>query len=150
MIYTNENRGKFQYEERARQLIEFDGIQYRDCTPTDVDLFLEKNNKAFIFSEIKYKDSLIPRGQMTAYARLVDSLTHDGKDAVLFIGQHEVNDPNKNIVAAETIVTEIYFRGKWLCVDGKITLKEMMDEFLKWSILGIGDFVTMASIPLER
>lgn len=139
MNYTDENRGRFQYEERAKQMIEFVGIQYRDCTPTDVDLFIEKNNKAFIFSEIKHKDAPLPKGQTDALTRLVDSLDNNRKDAVLFIGRHEIDDPTKNVVAAESLVSEFYFRGKWRCVEPSATLKEMIDAFLMWSILGIVD-----------
>lgn len=143
MTYTEENRGRFQYEERAKQMIEFVGIQYRDCTPTDVDLFIEKNNKAFIFSEIKHKDADLPYGQSKALTRVVDALDDVGKDVILFIGRHEIDDPNENVIASDTEVSEIYFKNKWWYAPRDFqsgqTLKEMIDAFLMWSILGIVD-----------
>lgn len=135
MTYTDENRGHLQNEERAKQIIEFAGMKYGNCTPTDVDGLIEKNNKAFVLFEIKHNNADVPHGQKLALTRLVDSIDSiEKKEAVLFIGRHEIDDVNKNVVAADTEVTDVYFKGRWYQRSGK-TLKEMVDNFMKWAIL---------------
>jgi hypothetical protein len=62
MNYDSLNRGKIQYRERARQIIDFSGIRYDNITPTDIDGFFEKADKAFVFYEYKLEGCEMPHG----------------------------------------------------------------------------------------
>ena len=133
MIYTDKNRGHIQHNERARQIVAFDGLKYGNITPTDIDGFIEKSNEAFIFFELKYKDAELPAGQKTALIRLVDNLQAAGKKSVLFVGRHEVGNPDVKVIAGNTLVTDFYFNGCWHKGNNE-TLQTMIDRFIKWAV----------------
>ena len=131
MKYDDANRGKIQYRDRARQIVDFSDIRYKNITPTDIDGFFEKGNKAFVFYEYKLSGVDIPKGQKLALTRLVDVLSSAGKAAVLFICRHEVSTPDEDIDAANSIVEKIYWNNRWHRGIGK-TVKEHTDKFMQW------------------
>lgn len=130
MEYTEQNRGRFQNERRAKQLIEFAGIRRDNCTPTDIDGFMEIHDKIYIFFEIKHGDAEVPRGQKIALMRLCDNLRMAGKVSVVFVGRHYIDDEETNVLAADTDVTEIYFDGRWYN-QKKQKLGVMVDKFIE-------------------
>lgn len=130
MNCSEDNRGKFQREDRARQLVRFDGLRYGTITPTDVDMFIEYNGKAFVLAELKHRDAPMPRGQELALTRTVDALSEKA-EAVLFVCEHEVDDTSQDIVAADTLVRDVYYHGRWRRVK-RITLKEATDSFISF------------------
>jgi hypothetical protein len=133
MNYSNENRGIIQNRERARQIIDFSGIRYRNITPTDIDGFFERANEAFVFYELKFNDAEMPTGQKVALERLVDATRAANKKAVLFLCRHEIEDTEKDVDAAKAIVKKFYFNGEWHEGNGR-NLKEYSDAFMKWAV----------------
>ena len=132
MNYDDDNRGKIQNRERARQIIDFSGIRYGNITPTDVDGFFEKGGKIFVFYEYKLPNAEMPRGQKLALTRVVDVLNSAGKSAVLFLCRHNEYNPLADVKAAKAVVEEIYWNNRWH--KGKnLTVKEQTDRFLKWA-----------------
>lgn len=131
MNYDDDNRGKIQNRERARQIIDFSGIKYKNITPTDIDGFIEFQNKAYIFYEFKLKGVEIPRGQRVALELAVDDLILAGKQAVCFLCEHEEINAINDINAAGAIVKRIYFNKKWINGKGR-TAREATDAFLNW------------------
>lgn len=133
MDYTDENRGKIQYRKRAKQIIDFSGLKYRDnITPTDIDGCIEYKKKAYVFYEFKLANQEMPKGQRIALVEMVDDLQKAGKQTVLFLCSHNVTDPQKDIIAAETKVMKTYFNGEWKDKGGRRTAKEHTDAFIKW------------------
>lgn len=132
MEYTDENRGYIQAQERARQVVEFKGLRYENITPTDVDGFFEWHNKVFVFYEYKLAGARMARGQMVAMERLVDGLDAANKTAVLFLCEHTVQNPRRNVDAASAIVKAVYYKGCWHKGNGG-TVRERTDAFLKWA-----------------
>ncbi len=141
MKYDDSNRGRIQNRERARQIIDFNGIRYNNITPTDIDGFFEYKNKAFVFFEYKLRDADVPRGQELALMRVVDGLSAAGKNAVLFLCRHSEDNPHKDIRAAEALVEKIYWCGKWHTGTNK-TVKAQTDRFLRW-VETLGENVNM-------
>lgn len=137
MLYDDANRGIIQHRERARQIIDFHGLKYGSITPTDVDGLFEYHNKAYIFIEVKYGKQQMPGGQKLAFERLTDDVGTAGKKAVLFVCEHNVTDCEEDIVAADTIVRNIYVfnkntqKGEWKPGNGR-TLANAVDIFLRW------------------
>lgn len=129
---TYDKRGKIQYRERARQIIDFSGLQYDKITPTDIDGLIEYKGKAYVFVEMKYSKAPIPYGQRLALERLVQDLTKSGKLATVFLCEHYVSDCEQDIDAKKTIVRSCYFNNKWR-TDGKRTLKERLDNFIRFA-----------------
>ena len=96
-----------------RQLISFDGLRYDNGTPTDVDGLFEWRNRAFIFYEFNMRGVEMPEGQRKALERVVDALSAANKSAVLFLCLHDVENPNDDVVAADSVVDKVYYKGKW-------------------------------------
>ena len=75
----------------------------------------------------------MPTGQKLFLTRLVDICDTAGKKAVLFLCHHNVWNTEKDVIAAESTVTDIYFRGRWCKAKGE-TLKAMTDRFMAWAL----------------
>ena len=132
MKYDDDNRGKIQNRERARQIIDFSGIRYGNITPTDLDGFFEKGNKTFVFYEYKLPEAEMPNGQRLALMRLVDGLSTAGKSAVLFLCRHNEYNPKADVKAEQAIVEAIYWNKVWH-KGSNLTVKEQTDRFMKWA-----------------
>ena len=131
MQYTNENRGKIQFRERKKQIIDFSGLKYDNITPSDIDGYIEYRNIASILYEFKYKNAELSDGQLKSLIRNTDKVAKCGCDAVLFICRHEVDDPNEDVDAASTPVDEYYYNKTWYPANGR-TAKEMTDAFMDY------------------
>jgi hypothetical protein len=124
------DRGVFQYTDRARQLVSFcDIVLPNGITPTDSDGEIEYRNKAWIFFELKHRDKELPYGQKLAFERKCDDIRQCGKEVILFVAEHYVDDVMTNVNAATCKVRDIYYRGGWAKGDGS-DLKTYIDRFI--------------------
>lgn len=129
MLYDNNNRGKIQHRERARQIIDFSGLRFGNITPTDIDGLIEYKDTAYIFYEYKLVDIEMPKGQRLALERIADNLQKAGKQATILVCVHNVTNPQNDIQASEAIVREFYYCGRWIR-DGRRTSKDITNSFL--------------------
>ena len=132
MKYDDDNRGKIQYHKRAKQILDYSNLKYRNITPSDIDGFFEYANKTFVFYEYKLNDAPIAKGQELAFTRVVDGLTDGGRNAIFFVCRHNEINPEKDINAANAIVDKFYWNNKWYNGNGD-TVKKFTDRFMKWS-----------------
>lgn len=90
--------------------------------------------------EIKHDNTKVPIGQRLAMQRMVNDFTNTGKQAVAIICEHHVDDAKKNVVAAYCRVREMYYGGerKWRPPDRKMTVREFIDNFQKFSAVKEG------------
>ncbi len=119
-------RGLPRNREAAKQLFDFAALRWGNITPTDIDGFLEFHNAAFVYIEYKYKDTPLPGGQELAFKRAVDA---SSKPCILIHATHN-SPPEQDIDGANAIVVRVYWKGIWY-PDGKRTVKEVVDYFLK-------------------
>lgn len=120
-----------QNKSKARQIIDFSGLRFGNITPTDIDGCIEYKNKALILFEVKHKGTAIPKGQELALTRIVDNHRAAGKEAVLFICEHDVEDWREDIDAATTTVRKFYWNFEWH--DGKdVLLRDKTSRFIKY------------------
>lgn len=132
MKYTDENRGMIQYRRRAKQIIDFHGLRLLgNITPTDSDGEIEYKNKAWVFIEIKQRGKKIPYGQKLALERKTDDIARGGKEAVLFVAEHDVWNVEMDVDAAACMVRSFYFRSSWHKGDGS-DLKAYVNRFVGW------------------
>lgn len=129
MEYADSNRGIIQNRQRARQIIDFSGLQYGKITPTDLDGLIEYQNKAFIFYEFKFGNADLPYGQKLALERLANRIK-DVEVAVL-VCEHNTEDPNEDINAGNAIVRNIFYRGKWYSEKRRRSVKQVTDAFIQ-------------------
>lgn len=122
-------RGVIRNRAYASQIRNFRGLQYGNITPTDFDMVIEYKNKAFVYAEFKYKDAPLPLGQRLALERACVDEETANKKAIAIIAKHE-SDPAEDIMAADTIVTEYFWRKKWNIPIKETTTKQISDWFI--------------------
>ncbi len=126
-----DERGVIQHRERAKQIIDFSGLKYGKCTPTDIDGLIELGGKVFIFIEYKFSDTPIKRGQELAFERVVD-IVNKTKPTLLIHAQH-FEPVEKDIDAANAKVVRVRTDGRWF-IEGWVvgsTVKEVVDKFIE-------------------
>jgi len=108
----NDDRGKIQYPDRAKQLRDFSGMKFGTITPTDIDGLIEYHNLGYVWIETKYKDSEVPFGQDLALCRVCDDLQKI-KPTLLIYAIHDIEDVNDAIPVHDTIIIKYRYKGNW-------------------------------------
>lgn len=125
-------RGHIYNLARYRQVINFAGLQFeRNITPTDIDGVLDFGGKFFVLIELKHSDAPLPYGQRLCLERLCQRLRNDS-DAAVIVSRHDC-PPEEPVLAAETIVSEYLWQGKWLVPQQETSLRAGI-ELLKFHI----------------
>jgi hypothetical protein len=115
---------------RAKQLIDFTGLEKGKKYPTDLDALMELNDKAYIFCEAKYMNNELPTGQRLALERLVND-TGRHKDSLLIVAEHNIANPNENVLLANCLVRSIYCKSKWYNYKHlDATVVQLIDQYL--------------------
>ena len=128
LCVMSDERGKIYNRERAKQLIDFSGLKFGTKTPTDIDGFLDFGNRIFVYLEFKYKGNELPYGQRLALERDCDSHLASGMPCYCIIATHEVDDTEKDIDAASSIVSEIRYKRKWYKTKEEMTVREAIEK----------------------
>lgn len=129
MIYSDENRGVILFKDRMKQLIQFRGLKMGNITPMDVDGMIEYHDKAYVFYEFKYNGAPFADGERIALERLANDAEKVGKEAVILLCEHYVEDTNEIVDASTAIVKKYYYKQKWDDGFGK-SAKAWTDRFI--------------------
>jgi hypothetical protein len=116
-----------------KQGLDFSGLRCGSLLATDIDCFMEFQNKLFIFIEVKYGGSEIPLGQRIAYERLCTRLNTDSSNCFVLVTSHNIS--NESII--DICKTNVYmFRHKyeWVNLTNQIPLTKSI-EFIKQKYL---------------
>jgi hypothetical protein len=127
----DENRGKIRDRECAKQLKDFSGLRFGRITPTDIDGFVDFQNKAFVIFEIKHGTTAMPYGQRLGYERLADACEKSGIRTLVILAHHNIQAP-QDIDVAILPVTLVRFQGKWKQPNIPHTVRTAFEAFLKW------------------
>lgn len=105
-------RGVIRNLTHFRQQGLFVDMRWDKITPTDVDLFIDFQDKLFVFAEAKHGSALPDVGQRLALERLCGA-SHNPprRSAVGFIVSHEESGPTYLMRTA--LVTWVRWEGKW-------------------------------------
>lgn len=102
----------FRDEDRARQLIDFTGLQAGTIRPTDVDFIVEFFDRSLLVGDLKFEgneNAALPTGQQLLLERLVRAWR--GPFAVAFVAGH--NTPkSENVLAKDAKVRQIYLKSE--------------------------------------
>lgn len=137
--YDDSIRGTFQSEEKASQLVKFDGLLYKGksgaltVTPTDIDGLIQLDvENCIILFELKYQGGM-PEGQKQAYSKLCDAIEGGGVNCVVFLAEHETDYPAP-IMAKDARVTEVYRKESgWRNIRHKgRKLGEIIANYIIW------------------
>lgn len=119
-------RGIYQFENRAKQLLRFDGDKYGNITPTDIDATIDYHGNTWVFHEAKSKYKDVPIGQYLYFEHFIEMLQrfNIGKrpseqyHAIAIISEHQIYDASKpiylvkDLYVREFLSTETYDRRK--------------------------------------
>ena len=126
-------RGVYENPNRGRQLLRFDDMRFlNSITPTDIDAMIEVRDRVLVFFEAKLRGKDVPRGQRIALERLVLNAKSAGKHAIAIVGEHCVDDTNKDIFLKDLNVREVFTSEsmKWQPPKWDITAKEAADYYI--------------------
>lgn len=129
-----------QNKKRARQLISFKGMELGNrLWPTDIDALIEWHGVAWLVFEVKHGDKAVPFGQKLALERFVRDVWHSGKKAVAAVVEHDISDPEEDVLLADCIVREIYVGGesKWRQTRRRMTAGELTRSFIGYVDKGV-------------
>ena len=127
-------RGVIENIARKQQINDFSGVRIGNITPTDLDGAIDYHGKAFIFIEVKLIGKELPFGQKLFLERIIDAISDNGKYAVAFVIEHDVQDVTQSIPCADCYVREVYLtkNKKWKKPCKKRTLKNMLNGFIDY------------------
>jgi len=107
------------------QIIDFNGLLYGKCRPTDIDLSLDFNKEVFIFAELKFRGTALTLGQRIHLMGLVDAIEAGGRMAYAVVSWHET-PKGEDIQARDSVVKNVYFEGAWHPQESDVTLDMYM------------------------
>ena len=126
MIYNE--RGKIEYKNRGKQLVDYSGLRYGNKTPTDVDGYLDFGGKCAVVLEFKLKGKDVPVGQRIALETFADGVCFF--PVLVIVADHSVYDSKEEIKADSCIVRE-YYDGVWHPSERTITVRQFVDQFVR-------------------
>lgn len=100
--------GVFDHEERAKQLIRFDGMHMGKRGFTDFDAVMEWRKRGWLVFEVKCIGKEIPIGQKLALERFVRDTSATGKFSVAALVEHNVTNPAEPIYLRDCLVKSVY------------------------------------------
>jgi hypothetical protein len=119
------------------QLIDFKGLALDGgIYPTDIDALIEYHDQLYIILEVKHHLAKVPYGQRLALQRMVDDFTKAGKEAVVIVCEHKVDDPGISVDAARCMVRELYYGEEkiWRKPDKPVNVRQAIDIFRKFAL----------------
>ena len=117
----------FHNRKRAAQLMDFKGMAYGKCSPTDIDFSVDFQQKCFIFGEIKGKYKYLTTGQRIHLEGLVKGLRKGGLEVYAVFAQHETR-AHEDVTVFDCFNTKVYDGTNWE-ETGKILGETMEDLY---------------------
>ena len=109
---------------KVGQIVDYAGMLYGSCSPTDIDLSLDFGCNVFIFVEFKYKGYGLTTGQKIHLMGMVNAIEAGGKEAYAILAHHN-GEPE--IAAADSKVAMVYSSGSWVVLEDA-TLHDLVSE----------------------
>jgi hypothetical protein len=128
-------RGIIRNRVLATRIRDYSKLRIRQITPTDIDCFVELQNKGYWIMELKTGKAKLVGGQRLALERLVDDLTKTKKLSILVVAQ--APDDNKDIDAANCFVSEYKWQGKWISPTKQTKVIEIWEWWSKMFMAGV-------------
>lgn len=119
-------RGKIRSREMALVERDFSGLCWKRITPTDIDGFVEFQDRLFVFIEGKLRGAALKGGQRLALERLSDACHNEQakRYSIAFVVAHDGQDC---FDYADAQVVEYRWRGSWIRPKNATKLKQAID-----------------------
>lgn len=127
-------RGVIRNRDFARQIKDFSGLCFGKITPTDIDAFVEFQDKLFVFIEGKHNGAKLPYGQRLALERLVDACHNPPFRISTAIVIDHFDSFTDDVDFASSPVREFRWFGTWRNPQKTgITLRESIEALIELS-----------------
>ncbi len=104
-----------------------EGLVYGKCGMTDIDLSCDWQGRYFVFVELKWAGTPMPRGQQYHLEGLVKAIRAGGKEAIAIHASHQAVK-GEPIMASGAMVTRVYKGKMWEKEPGDVCLQDYMGE----------------------
>lgn len=123
-------RGKIRNRDHALLERDFSGLRWNRITPTDIDAFVEFQDKLFVFIEGKLNGRSLRGGQRLAFERLVDACNSPEKKKYS-IGFVVANDGSDCFDYARAPIVEYRWKRRWIEPRSLHILKPAIDKLIE-------------------
>lgn len=128
------------YPKRAKQIIDYIGLEYGNIHPTDIDAVLEFDDLYLFLFEIKLEGTEFNKGQKILLERIVDNWdrnygnnlewTKSKRKAYAIYCSHNIENTDKNIILANCIIDDIYGEGNY-DDDGRPLIGKTVKDYME-------------------
>lgn len=124
-------RGKIQHRARRQQIADMSGLRFNKITPTDLDGFIDFDNRLFIFMEGKFIGTPVLFGQELSIDRLCDASHNPPHRYAFAIIADHCHPVTEDIDFAHMTVRTIRQNGKWAApMQRDLTVRAAVDRML--------------------
>jgi hypothetical protein len=125
------NMSLIRNSKQVKQSIDFEGFEFGNIHPSDIDCVLEFDNKHLILIEVKRFGNDIPTGQRLMLERIADSW--HGNSIVIKV-EHGHGDEG-DIPLTNCVVTKYYYKNNWADAKGLESLNSVLYKLaITWGI----------------
>lgn len=103
--------GLIKHLKRAKQIIDFTGVQNGKIHPSDIDAVLEFDSKYLLLFELKKVGVQVPLGQRMMLERIIDAWEDCGKIGSVVYCEHET-EAEQTIYLKDCKVIGVYNKGE--------------------------------------
>tara|TARA_R100001463_G_scaffold53553_2_gene104584 strand:- start:23 stop:415 length:393 start_codon:yes stop_codon:yes gene_type:complete len=103
--------GLIKYPKRAKQIIDFTGVQNGKIHPSDIDAVLEFDSKHLLLFELKKVGVQVPLGQRMMLERIIDAWEDCGKIGTVVYCEHDTKSED-TIYLKDCTVVGVYNKGE--------------------------------------
>lgn len=129
-------RGVIYNRDKKRRLMTFEGLQFGNITPTDIDAFLDFGGKVYVVIEAKGVGVPVPTGQRIALDRLLFKLAEPPSKAIVVIADTPDGEIEDDVDLGRCCAREV-----WHIKDSKLvrspidgdTVRDVVDKFKNWA-----------------
>lgn len=129
--YTLNQRGVIQNRARKQQIADMSGLRFNKITPTDLDGFIDFDNRLFVFIEGKFIATPVLYGQGLSIDRLCDAChTPPKRYAFAIIADHH-HPTSEDIDFAQMTVRTIRQNQRWTQpMQRTLTVRQAIDRMV--------------------
>lgn len=103
--------GLIKHPKRAKQIIDFEGVQNGKIHPSDIDAVLEFDSKYLLLFELKKVGVQVPLGQRMMLERIIDAWEDCGKIGSVVYCEHNT-EAEETIYLKDCTVVGVYNKGE--------------------------------------
>lgn len=129
-------RGVIYNRDKKRRLMTFEGLQFGNITPTDIDAFIDFGGKVYVVIEAKGVGVPVPTGQRIALERLLHKLGEPPSKAIVVIADTPDGAMEDDVDLGQCCAREVWHLKDCKLMRSQIdsdTVRDVIDKFKFWA-----------------